>query len=96
MWNFSIISVVSDDCATLVEQITDHFVDAASSKSYMQYRNGWNKFSNTTPNIFLDLQFGSSSNLTDDFEINESGVKQNHPYPGSTCGQDLELEFDYY
>ena len=58
--------------------------------------NGWNKFSNTTSNIFLDLQFGSSSNLTDDFEINESGVKQNHPYPGSTCGQDLELEFDYY
>ena len=46
--------------------------------------------------FFLDLQFGSTSNLTDGFEINESGVKQNHPYPGSTYGQDLELEFDYY
>lgn len=48
------------------------------------------------PIFFLDLQFGSTSNLTEDFEINESGVKQNHPYPGSTYGQDLELEFDYY
>jgi len=89
-------SVVSDDCATLVEQITDHFVDTASSKVTCSIVMAEINFRTLHQILFLDLQFGSSSNLTDDYEINESGVTQNHPYPGSTCGQDLELEFDYY
>ena len=88
-------SVVSDDCATLVEQITDHFVDTASSKVTCSIVMAEINF-RTLHLFFLDLQFGSTSNLTGDFEINESGVKRNHPYPGSTYGQDLELEFDYY